>query len=622
MPDGFDTFFSIPELAAELCPYLMAADFLNLMLTCRQMSIICRPLFWNTLFVRDDECATRFITSPQGLESFSRNIDSVRSLQTRGIFLNYYTVGLAEYLRIASSNTGPQSGPSTSTRPPPNWVPCNAIEESKDAPPLPPFTKLKLLRASMLYGDMEGWEHDDSRAVLRAAPLSFQTFWIMQLNPTLTNVFLHGLDFDHKVVARCMARALAGLKHLKHLVARAAHAQKILLQDVDVIFRSLPQSIVSCRLLMDASDINIWKPGSFLTPNKGDKDMDEGRLVLRTEPLANLRDLQLPDMYRGYQSSQICLFLEHCPQLTTWHVSSIAQKTDATAITRVIQTNCKELKRLYVRMPYSNYKGEFVMSVMEAMAPHRLEQLTFMGYHDEWPVRMALSIQRHCQVLQEIRLQGCHHLMSSTIQAILTSCLALRRFEVAGSYPTRIAISLEDAAAAKEWVCKDIRHLVIYVQIPSAYTDTQQPQWNFLERLYRHIGSLRELEFLNLRGAAVNVDVSNGKEEEVSYERLAFPGLLSLGDMSTGEPGYLSLLEGLKRLKTLQGSVGLEHARSQEPIGQAEVEWVHDNWPSLRLAEFLLQSHSSALERYPHLKWLQQKKPDLKFSKPVVPSSG
>ncbi|KAH7049555.1 hypothetical protein BKA57DRAFT_460307 [Linnemannia elongata] len=613
MPDASVAFFSIPELAAELCSYLVAADFMNLMLSNQEMNSICRPLFWNTLFLRNDERTERFTASKEGMASLSRNIDSVRSLQTRGNFLTYYTVGLVEYLRNTAS-LGIGSGQFTR----PNWVPCETIDETELAPPLPPFTKLRHFRASMLYGDLLEWEHDSSRSILRAAPLSLQAFWIMSLNSNLTNVFLHGVDLEDALVVRCLARTISRLSHLKRLMVRHAHAAQVALQVVDTLFRSCPQSIVSLKLPQDVSESMKIE----MAMDQDTKDFDEGPLVLRTEPLANLRYLQLPNKYRGYHADQICPFLEQSPRLESWYVPCIAESTDIEAITRTIRTHCKEIKELYNGMPYTNYKGEFAMSVMEAMEPQQLERFGFTGYHDEFPIRMAASIQRHSQTLQQIRLQGCHRLTSSTIHAILTSCRGLQHLEIAGGYPSRIAITLKDAGSATDWTCKDLRHLAIYVNVASAYLDLDPPQWPMFERLCRHIGSLQRLTFLDLRGAAVAFDTThNNPPQEINYSKLTFPGLLSLGDASTGEPGYLPLLKNLKQLKTFQGSIWLNYVRPQESIGQAEVEWMYENWHSLLLAEFLDHTSPAALEERAYLKWLKERMPQLQFTKMVAPST-
>jgi hypothetical protein len=439
----------------------------------------------------------------------------------------------------------------------------------------------------------------------------------MSLDPNLTTIFLHGVDLNDALVVRCLARTLSRLLHLKSLTLRHTHAAQVTLQVVDAIFRSCPQSIVILKLPQDSSESRRIE----LMLDQDSKDFDEGPLILRAEPLANLRYLQLPDKYQGYHADQICPFLEQSPRLQTWRVPCIAGTADVKVITKTIRTHCKELKELYNELPYANYKGEFAMSVMEAMEPQQLERLEFTGYHDEWPNRMTASIQRHGQVLQQIQLRGCHRLTSFSIHTILTSCRGLQHLDVFGMNPSRIAISLKDGGSSEEWVCKSLRHLVIHVDVSSTSTGSEQPQWALLERFYRHIGSLQQLTFLDLRGAAVIHDATyNNPAQEVDYAKLTFPGLLSLRDTRTGEPGYLSLLKDLKRLKTFQGSIWLNSVRSQEAIGHVEVEWIYENWPSLRLIEFLDYTSQLGLEERPYLRWLKERIPQLQFSKMVAPS--
>ncbi|KAF9130992.1 hypothetical protein BGW39_002404 [Mortierella sp. 14UC] len=632
MPDAAAAFFSIPELTLELCHHLMAGDFLNLMLTSRYMHNTCRPLFWNTLFLRDDYLAGRFtdpVANKEGLASLGRNIDSVRTFQTRGNFMSFYIVALCKYLddndNSRNSNNSAASTPSSEQQQEsqvptrrPEWVPYATLDETENAPALPPFTKLTNFRASMLYGDMLEWEHYGSRSILRAAPLTLQASWIMSLNPNLTDVFLHGADLEDGRVVRCLARTISNLRHLKDLTIQSAHATHILFEVAYTLFRSCPQAILSLKLPMDVKDRLKGEAPIGLD----DKDIDAGPVVLRTEPLANLRYLQLPDKYNGYTVEQIHHFLGHCPRLESWHLPCIAESTEPGEIAKIIRTDCKEIKHLINERPYGNFKGAFVMAVMEAIDSPQLETLELTSYQDEWPGQMAASIQRHCKVLQSIKLRGCHYIKSSTIHTIFTSCRELRHLEIEGTYPNRTAMSLEDAGSAKEWVCTKLRHLVLYVTVPSISTSVEQLPWDLLEGFYRHLGSLHELEFLNLKGASYRLrTLEDGQvvRSDAEYDRLTFPGLFSLGDPSIGEPGFLSLLKDLNRLTTFQGSLLWCSMRAEEPRGQKEMEWVVKHWPMLKIYEIMDYSHiDMAEDKFPYLTTLREQMPQLKISKPLA----
>ncbi|KAF9130991.1 hypothetical protein BGW39_002403 [Mortierella sp. 14UC] len=595
MTNASVTFFSLPELTSELCLYLTATDIWNLMLTNRHMHNICRPLFWDTLLLRKYGVASRFtnpVANKEGLASFGRNIDAIRTLQTKGRFMSFYTVGLCKYLDD-QNNSNSDSAVSTLD---------SKHQQQKQA-----------IRRPGWY-----WERAQGRSILKDTALSLQACWVMSLNLNLTDVFLHGVDLNNERVVRCLARTISSLRHLKDLAIRPGHNTYAYLDVVDIIFRSCPQSLVSFKMSTDTS-----KRGKEEAPiDLNDNDIDAGPVVLRTEPLANLRVLQLPDNNRGYSAEEICPFLEHCPRLETWHLPCISESAEAEAITKVIRTNCKEIRRLLGGNPYGNYQGAFVKDVIEAVECQQLETLKCFSVQEEWPGQMMSLIEGHSQVLQKIKLRGCERMGSLTIHTILTSCPELRYLDISGHYSNRIAMSLEDAGSAKKWVCKKLRHLAICVTVPPTSTSLEQQPWDLLERFYRHLGSLHELEFLDLKGAGCRTytgEDGQDVEREAEYNRLSFPGLFSLGDSSTGEPGYLSLLKDLKRLTTFQGSLSWHNAREGEPRGQKEMEWVVEHWPLLKMFEIIEHFNLRYAEySYPYVRWLCEQMPQLKFCKPTV----
>ncbi|KAG0272506.1 hypothetical protein BGZ95_011743 [Linnemannia exigua] len=558
---------------------------------------------------------TDVVANKEGLAAFGRNIDSVRTFQTRGDFMTFYIVGLDRYLKSNStSNSSDNDNDKRQVICRPGWVPCATIKESENAPMLPPFTKLTSFRASMLYGDLLDWEHDESRSILRAAPLTLQASWIISLNPNLTNVFLYGADLENDRVVRCLSRVISSLRHLRDLTITPSHATRLEHQVIDIIFRSCPQSMVRLKLLMDAK--NRSRDEGPIDLNND--DIDAGPVVLRTEPLANLRYLQLPDKYNGYTAEQICPFLEHCPRLESWVVPCIAESAES-EIANVIRTKCTEFKHYICETPYFNYKGAFAMTILETTEEQQMETFIFASYNDEWAERMSASIRRHCEVLQRIKLCGCHRLESSTIHTILISCRGLRYLVINGYYPNKIALSLEDAGSAKEWVCTKLRHWEIYVGVPSTSTDSKPLPWDLLEQFYRHLGSLHELEFLSLKGTGnSSYKSADGeiKEKTIEYDRLSFPGLFSLGDPATGEPGFLSFLKNLSQLTTFQGSLLWKCVREEEPRGQKEMEWLVEHWPLLKVYEITRYDSLPLIRNdFPYLKWLEEQMPQLMAQK-------
>ncbi|KAK3843768.1 MAG: hypothetical protein J3R72DRAFT_473704 [Linnemannia gamsii] len=601
MPNAAAAFFFIPELTSELCLYLMAHDFLKLMLTSTHMHTACRPLFWNSLYLRERMVSRRLTDvemNKEGLAALGRNIDSVRMLQTSGRLISLHAVGLSKYLdensnndNINSSDANNKDDNTTTTHSlkqqqqqqqhklvrRPEWVPYALAPETENAPALPPFTRLTSFRASTFDDELH-----------TVTFLSLQFSWVMSLNYNLTDVFLDGLDLEDKRVVRCLARAISGLCRLKDLTMRPDRESTAKYEVVNILFRSCPQSLVSFRMSLE---IFIDDNDEALV-DLDDMDIDAGPVVLRTEPFVNLRCLKLPYNYYGYTAKQICPILEHCPRLESWYLPLISESADEGPIIKVIQANCKELKNLFDGRPNAHRKGAFMMAVMEALEEHQLKTVEHLGYLDDWPGQIAALFQRQCQVLQKIKIGDSERMESSTIHFILTSCRELRHLEIYGSNSNKIALSLEDAGSGKEWVCKKLRHLVMYVKVPPTSTESKQLPWDLLEQFYRHLGSLHELEFLDLRGAGYRrFTAKDGQtwENDIEYTELTFPGLFSLGDLTTGEPGFLSLFKDLKRLTTFRGSLSCCQG-----------------------------SYMKWLQKQPYIKWLQKQMPQLKLSQQYV----
>lgn len=140
--------------------------------------------------------------------------------------------------------------------------------------------------------------------------------------------------------------------------------------------------------------------------------------------------------------------------------------------------------------------------------------------------------------------------------------------------------------------------------------------WESLETLYHTIGSLTRLTVLNLKVLAFD---SRGKK--LDYTSTTIPGLLTLGDGAHRQPGFLSLLSNLTHLRVLRGAVRADTPESMVTMGQNEVEWMVEHWPSLDLVEFLATGHenkvvSSKEEEIipPHLRWLQKHRPGIRLS--------
>lgn len=80
--------------------------------------------------------------------------------------------------------------------------------------------------------------------------------------------------------------------------------------------------------------------------------------------------------------------------------------------------------------------------------------------------------------------------------------------------------------------------------------------------------------------------------------------MLSIRDTSTNRPGFLHHLSGLKQLRELRGSVSAETTETVVTMGWAEVNWMNQNWPELRQADFF----EDIFKVRKQFQWLQDKR--------------
>ncbi|KAK5808451.1 hypothetical protein F5H01DRAFT_352121 [Linnemannia elongata] len=203
-------------------------------------------------------------------------------------------------------------------------------------------------------------------------------------------------------------------------------------------------------------------------------------------------------------------------------------------------------------------------------------------------------------------------------------------------------ITLEDAITV-EWVCKGVKQLRLEFKIgatippsPDVYykrlekevslvlTEDERAQFSLLEILYHRIGALVELEHLDMRAV---VECNDEIPFQYLYRDVSFPGMLSLRDEIVGKPGYLDLFGGLKKLRSLNGSVRAKTDETRVTVGQRECEWLNENWPLLEDVdlcsyrprdEFLDNVHGR--DQRTCFAWLKKRRPklNLKGSDPVM----
>ncbi|KAG0272926.1 hypothetical protein BGZ95_011281 [Linnemannia exigua] len=281
-----------------------------------------------------------------------------------------------------------------------------------------------------------------------------------------------------------------------------------------------------------------------------------------------------------YDLETIAALFSHCPVLERLDVPGYHSATDIQKMARAIATSCPKLKHLYHSYSGQDPLATMLISLIAAMAQDTLVSLEYSGAEDE-DQRLATSLERHLRSLKKIDMLCCYHMESRSIQTILLGCQQLEMLAIEGCYDPREIWLAE--AIAQQWASTRIRHLSIEINIgsleelrkgtvysrplPIVFEDSEVDRMRQLKRLYQQLGSLVELEYLNLR-IAVDVGARDEQDNYLDFRNFSFPCLMALRDERTGRPGYLHLLAGWKSLKTLRGSFSADTEETRLKIDQ------------------------------------------------------
>ncbi|KAK3841458.1 MAG: hypothetical protein J3R72DRAFT_524304 [Linnemannia gamsii] len=293
---------------------------------------------------------------------------------------------------------------------------------------------------------------------------------------------------------------------------------------------------------------------------------------------------------------------DHCPNVRNLRVppaSISATEEDLDSIARSISERCPHLRRLSSK----HTNTSFVTAIMEAMSnQQQIEEVKVVYNHGRigiGTVRRAFS--RHSTTLCKVDFRYAFH-KSKDLMAILELCESLEILIQFPDYCGRPFITLADAISVP-WACKRIRHLELsiglecvaltsadlpYYQRPAPVTlsEEEKRQFSDLEMFYREIGSLVNVEYLDLRGTYMNDEGDRMNELNEELDAFTFPGMLAIRDDETGRPGYLDMLSGLVKLKELHGTVRATTDEAIATVGYREMEWIASHWPALERVAF------------------------------------
>ncbi|KAF9948670.1 hypothetical protein BGZ70_002129 [Mortierella alpina] len=409
-------------------------------------------------------------------------------------------------------------------------------------------------------------EHDHDHLDLISKPL------LTLLNNNLYLTYLH--VYSEITEIEGIAAALSKLLHLQHLTIDADSNEGI-----------TPEPLLflrSCLALPELTELHFVN-GTEMSWDDGDETTVRRELqaVIHETSMSNLLDLKKVE------------------------IPGFGPDTSIQEIEQVVREHCLDLKHLQCLMRVKGMVRPCALSSVVVLdfkaSRHRLfmilRRMNRCGFSRSW-----------YQGMETIEID-CQRVLSHQFQEVLTTCTQLRRFWVTAHMgPGPFSISYWDIAKG-EWVCTELRELALAL-------DRRPPEWGAIEeqedaegasddphvcldgcscapkRAFQQIGRLEKLEVLQ-----VSIDRTYGSraiESDIAWDL-------------TLSKGWLGELAGLKSLKSFKMRADFWRA-----MGQAEVEFIHEQWPSSNEVTIWCQKSSFQVE--PHWQWLLDKRPQLRFA--------
>ncbi|KAF9135539.1 hypothetical protein BGW39_002287 [Mortierella sp. 14UC] len=350
---------------------------------------------------------------------------------------------------------------------------------------------------------------------------------------------------------------------------------------------------------------------------------DEDELMSRPgrcEPLMDLANVKLWDFCNGTTEDQLVWLYEHCCMTEKLAISSFESEVNTQVLVNTIKTFCTRIKRLtFIAPATGGWSGRVPYEILAAMPDQQLNEINYQGAKYRLTLEMAQnSVLRHSVTLTAVVFQECGQISSKAIQAVLAECAALCDFQVNWDEDDVVSfIHLTDAIAFP-WASTKFTRLHLSIGLPRERRERNQEPYYMrspkcvltvhenldfvhLESLYRQLAALKDLVYLDLR--ALQTRPSDKTIEDPFYFENTFSGMLSLGDVRTGRPGFLELFGQWIKLKALRGSFSVSTAETLETMGCLEAAWLTAHWPLLEEAEFFQGFHAETRESF---LWLEK----------------
>ncbi|KAF9131304.1 hypothetical protein BGW39_001979 [Mortierella sp. 14UC] len=631
-------FFAITELVLAVTSLLERGAIAHLCQVNHKMNSICTPLLYSThdYFMETSGNTIRILDSLESMSAFAQNIHHVHTVVSGPLFAAFYY----HCLRLAYQELGEVPlGTSTDS------AAVDPEPRTRTMVPVGPMINLTTFTYYTYYSARFLKHHAFLLSSQHPRIHQAQLLWTLQQFPHLTNLTMDVLVNDEQDIL-LLVKALPELRALKKLdftITRKPSGDWS--QLIPAIVFSVPASIECLEIGLDDDDDDdlceikpIWPEQDEEDSSAADATEATNNRRLRNKkslrdawtsqdqpPLEHLRQLHIASLAQ-VSFDVIAAIFTRCTALVELHIPDVDQDADIVSrVARCIGESCPQITRVYQHGRLDDDQG-ITLAIVNAVQEQQLELLRFSGLSGSDSLLEA-TLRRHSTILRDLRLTDCVRLSSKSIQKILSTGHALEVFRIEPYRDEYACLILQDAVAA-EWVCKGIKQLRLTLSIgatippaedayykrpgPIVLTMEEVERFSKLEVLYRRIGALVELEHLDL-GAVAECSRPEDRDRYSSLD-VSFDAMLSLGDETTGRPGYLHLFAGLKKLKSLNGSVRARTDETRVTVGQREVEWVDANWPVLQEVNFCsyrARDDQLGVDARRCWRWLQTRRPGL-----------
>ncbi|KAF9572585.1 hypothetical protein EC968_009657 [Mortierella alpina] len=607
-PRTIHSIVELPELVACIARYLSCSDVAQAMATCRVWSHQLYPFLWRHFSPR----LTFTVLKKEQLLEKNRPL-----LRTANLKIESYELVqvLAQGLPVptgcvstCAATTFPESRSSQDAR-----ISCcthlrriiidtdHRHELRGQGPSWPHLVTLLHHSHNLTHLDV---------SVMRAEPseLFFQQF--LNAIPTLRR--LQHFTFKVGLVARRkfmrMLHACLLLPHLKEL--RFDFSVPLLQEDAG----HLPEleTILKNAVATRASEGSIGtKIKTLKLPNLCSGSSDVLVLSLLKSGLLELEAFELPTIIGDQEPAYYRQFVrQYCPALRhlRFPVCSIAGDDG-------------EMACNFIRGAVG------LKTIRGVVPPVELGRLSVSQV-------IRTTLHSHARTLEGIEIERGDTLSSGDQQAILASCLQLKRLwlEPQSKSKPEGGLQFQDIIGSP-WVCLGLRELCLTldrsVNVKSVLEAAQQESWLPADQNATRRADPETLE--NEGVEQVNEDEQNesrayawaSKRAYSQIGRLVNLQVLALGvvesDPSLGDTshpawdltlskGWLAEWTGLRNLREL-------HLRTNMWVrmGQAEVEFMNAHWPFLSIITFHSDHMLQGLVDQPHWRWLRERRPDLRY---------